>query len=75
MEKGWGGTAQQRMDKAYSAFARESGVNLPPAPPPVTLARLVDAEARAATVEPAAPVTDAVVPREDPLPSSLGSPT
>ena len=75
MEKGWGGTAQQRMDAAYSAYAREAGVNLPPAPPPVTLARLVDAEARAATVEPAAPVTDAVVPREDPQPSASGSPT
>ena len=69
MERGWGGTAQQRMDNAYTAFARQSGVNLPPAPPPVTLARLVDAEARAATAEPAAPVAGAVTPREDPAAS------
>jgi len=75
LERGWGGTAQQRMDANYSAFAREAGVNLPPAPPPVTLARLVDAEARAATAEPAAPVSDAVIPREDPVASAGGAPT
>jgi len=69
MERGWGGTAQQRMDNAYAAFARQAGVNLPPAPAPTTLARLVDAEARAATAEPAAPVAGAVTPREDPAPT------
>ncbi len=69
MERGWGGTAQQRMDAAYAAFAAQAGVNLPPAPPPITLARLVDAEARVANADPAAAVAGAITPREDPAPA------
>ncbi|VVT15333.1 penicillin-binding protein 2 [Erythrobacter sp. EC-HK427] len=66
LEAGWGGTAQQRLDRQYAAYAQAAGVDLPPAPPPITLARQVDAEARAAADEPEEAATDAVTPREDP---------
>ena len=72
LERGWGGTAQQRMDAAYAAYATQAGINLPPAPPPITLARQVDAEARAAIADPAAPATDAIAPREDPVATAAG---
>ena len=65
MEKQWGGTAQERLDRQYTAYATAAGVNLPPAPPPISLAKQVDAEARAAVIAPAAPVTGAVTPRDE----------
>ncbi len=73
LENQWGGTAQQRMDSQYAAYASAAGVDLPPAPPPVQLARQVDAEARAAVAEPAQPATGAVTPREDADPSAPGT--
>ncbi|RJY08435.1 penicillin-binding protein 2 [Aurantiacibacter aquimixticola] len=66
LEEQWGGTAQERLDKQYTAYATAAGVDLPPAPPPITLARQVDAEARAAFAEPDEADTDAFTPREDP---------
>ncbi|RIV80969.1 penicillin-binding protein 2 [Aurantiacibacter xanthus] len=72
-EKQWGGTAQQRLAQSYAAYAAAAGVDLPPAPPPFKLAEKVDAEARAATAEPDTPVTDALVPREDPVASANGN--
>ncbi len=68
MEKQWGGTAQQRLAADYARYATAAGINIPPPPDPVTLARQVDAEARAAAPEPARPVTGAVTPREDASP-------
>ena len=65
LEAQWGGTAQQRLDAQYAAYAAAAGVDLPPAPPPVTLAEQVDAEARAAVNEPRQAVTGAITPRED----------
>ncbi|WP_271077892.1 penicillin-binding protein 2 [Aurantiacibacter sp. MUD61] len=70
LEEQWGGTAQERLDRQYAQYAAAAGVDLPPAPPPVTLARQVDAEARAAAAEPDAPATDAFVPREEANPRS-----
>lgn len=72
LEKQWGGTAQERLDRQYAQFAAAAGVDLPPAPPPVTLAKQVDAEARAASAEPQAPATDAIAPREEANPRSEG---
>ena len=72
-EKQWGGTAQQRLEQSYAAYAAAAGVDLPPAPAPVKLAEKVDAEARAAISEPKTPVTDALVPREDPVASANGN--
>lgn len=70
LEEQWGGTAQQRLDAQYSAYATAAGVDLPPAPPPITLARQVDAEARAASAEPEQAVTGAISPREEANPRS-----
>jgi penicillin-binding protein 2 len=66
LEKQWGGTAQERLNAAYARFAAEAGEAVPPAPQDLTtVARKVDAEARAA-VQHARPDTDAVEPREEP---------
>ena len=70
LEEQWGGTAQQRLDRQYAAYAAAQGVDLPQAPPPITLARQVDAEARAAVAEPSQATTGAFTPREEPNPRS-----
>ena len=70
LEQQWGGTAQQRLDAQYAAYAAAAGETLPPAPPPITLARQVDAEARAAVSDPSQAFTGAVTPREDATPRS-----
>jgi len=75
LERQWGGTAQQRLDQQYAAYATAAGVDLPPAPPPITLARQVDAEARAAGAEPEQANTDAFVPREEATPRAAGTVT
>ncbi|MDF1834804.1 MAG: penicillin-binding protein 2 [Alteraurantiacibacter sp. bin_em_oilr2.035] len=70
LEAQWGGTAQQRLDRQYAAYAAAAGVDLPPVPAPMTLAQQVDAEARAAVIEPVRADTDAFVPREEANPRS-----
>lgn len=72
LEKQWGGTAQQRLDANYAQYAVAAGVDLPPPPDPITLARQVDAEARAAALEPDSVVTGAITPREEANPSATG---
>lgn len=72
LEKQWGGTAQERLDRQYLQYASAAGVDLPPAPPPFTLAREVDAEARSAVPEPEAPAGDAITPREEANPLGDG---
>ncbi len=47
LEKQWGGTAQERLDADYMRFAEAAGVDIPAPPDPITLARQVEAEARA----------------------------
>jgi penicillin-binding protein 2 len=70
MEKQWGGTAQQRLAADYVRYATAAGLDLPPAPAdPETIARLVDAEARAAA-EPSAIASQAVAPRPEAEPSA-----
>jgi len=75
LEKQWGGTAQQRLDRQYLEYASAAGVDLPPAPPPITLAREVVAEARSDAAELEAPANDAFVPREDANPRADGAET
>ena len=66
LEEQWGGTAQERLTASYARFAAEAGEIVPPAPQDLTtVARKVDAEARAA-VQPDRPATGAIEPREDP---------
>jgi len=67
LEKQWGGTAQQRLDATYAAYAAAAGVDVPPAPAdPAAVAREVDAEARAAAAQPTAAATEAVAPAPEP---------
>ncbi|MFC3097750.1 penicillin-binding protein 2 [Alteraurantiacibacter palmitatis] len=70
LERQWGGTAQERLAADYARYAAAAGVDLPRPPDPITLARQVEAEARAAAPEPATPVPDAIIPREDPVASA-----
>jgi penicillin-binding protein 2 len=65
LEEQWGGTAQQRLAARYAEYAAAAGVDLPRAPDPVRLAAQVDAEARAASLEPERAITDAITPRSD----------
>jgi penicillin-binding protein 2 len=71
MEQQWGGTAQERLAADYARYATAAGLDLPPAPAdPETIARLVDAEARAAA-EPSALASQAVSPRPEAEPSAV----
>ncbi len=75
LERQWGGTAQERLDAQYAAYAAAAGVNLPPAPPPVTLAEQVDAEARAAYEGPQQADDRVFTPRDEANPRADGTPT
>jgi penicillin-binding protein 2 len=67
LEEQWGGTAQERLNADYARFAAAAGIDVPPAPAdPVTVARQVDAEARAA-VERAQPTAGAIDPAPEPV--------
>jgi penicillin-binding protein 2 len=67
LEEQWGGTAQERLNADYARFAAAAGVDVPPAPAdPVTVARQVDAEARAA-VEREQPTAGAIEPAPEPV--------
>ncbi|RIV88902.1 penicillin-binding protein 2 [Aurantiacibacter zhengii] len=65
LEEQWGGTAQERLDRQYQAYASAAGVDLPPAPPPVTLSEQVDAEARAAYSGPEQADSTVFSPRDE----------
>ncbi|MDY7097373.1 MAG: penicillin-binding protein 2 [Pseudomonadota bacterium] len=73
MERQWGGTAQERLEKRYAAYAAERGatVTAPPRRDEDIFAR-VEAEARLAAQQSEAIADDVIVPRPDPAAS--GSP-
>jgi penicillin-binding protein 2 len=74
LEQQWGGTAQERLAADYARYASAAGLDLPPAPAdPETIARLVDAEARAAA-QPSAIASQAVAPRPEAEPSATAAP-
>ena len=68
LENQWGGTAQQRLDARYAAYAAQAGeaVQRPPRNDADIFAR-VDAEARAAAREPKTAVTGAATPPPEPV--------
>ncbi len=74
LEEQWGGTAQQRLDRQYQAYAAAAGVDLPPAPPPIALAEQVDAEARAAYSAPDEAVDRVFAPRDEANPRAEEAP-
>ncbi|QYU71026.1 penicillin-binding protein 2 [Leptolyngbya sp. 15MV] len=66
LEKGWGGTAQQRLDARYAAYAAQAGLSVPALPRrEQEIFDRVDAEARAAALRPAALATDAAINRSE----------
>ncbi|WP_233998497.1 penicillin-binding protein 2 [Erythrobacter sp. YT30] len=66
LEKQWGGTAQQRLERRYAAYAAERGesVTRPPSRDEEIFDR-VEAEARLAAAQSEEIAGDAIVPRED----------
>lgn len=73
LEKQWGGTAQERLDKAYAAYAAERGADVPPQPRRhEDIFDLVEAEARLDADRAQEVGEDFVAPRPDPVAS--GSP-
>ncbi len=73
LEEQWGGTAQERLDAQYASFAAAAGIDVPPAPDDLTtVARQVDAEARAAA-EPGL-VQEAISPAPEPIATEAAAP-
>lgn len=74
LEKQWGGTAQDRLAKKYAAFAAQAGEAVQPVPRrEEDIFDQVDAEARAAALQPVAEATDAAINRSEVLDSSAVS--
>lgn len=66
LEKQWGGTALERLDARYAAYAAEAGQTVPPVPRrEAEIFARVDAEARAAAMIPVTLATDAAVNRAE----------
>ena len=73
LERQWGGTAQERLEKRYAAYAAERGASVTPPPRrDEDIFDQVEAEARAAAQQSTAIANDAIAPRPDPAAS--GSP-
>ena len=67
LEKGWGGTPQQRMARRYTSFAQQMGVDVPRAPSdPAVVAARVEAEAANAAI-PDTAATAAASPAPEPV--------
>jgi penicillin-binding protein 2 len=64
LEKQWGGTAQERLSRKYANYAAQAGETVQPAPRrDEDIFDQVDAEARAAALQPVAEATDAAINR------------
>lgn len=72
LERQWGGTAQQRLERRYAAYAAERGeVADPPPRRDEDIFAMVEAEARRAAEAPAALATQAVDPRSEAVSASV----
>ncbi len=66
LEQQWGGTAQQRLEQRYAAYAAERGATVKPAPRrEQEIFDQVEAEARVAARQSEAIASDAIVPRDE----------
>ena len=75
LEKQWGGTAQQRLEARYAAYAEERGATVTPPPRrDEEIFDLVEAEARVAARQSEAIADDVIVPREDQTAAGTPSP-
>ena len=64
LEKQWGGTAQERLEKKYASYAREAGEEILPQPKrDEEIFASVDAEARAVAQQTIADTADAAIIR------------
>lgn len=73
LEQQWGGTAQQRLEQRYAAYAAARGATVKPAPRrEQEIFDQVEAEARVAARQSEAIARDAIVPRHE---SSAAAPT
>ncbi len=73
LEKQWGGTAQQRLDARYAAYAAERGEQVVTAPRrDEDIFDQVEAEARVDATQSEAIADDAIAPRADP--AAVGTP-
>ncbi|KPF65137.1 penicillin-binding protein 2 [Porphyrobacter sp. AAP60] len=71
LEKQWGGTAQQRLDARYSAYAAARGATVSRAPRrEEEIFDRVEAEARAAATQTESIATEAIAPRPEANPSA-----
>ncbi|MXO85251.1 penicillin-binding protein 2 [Altererythrobacter aurantiacus] len=68
LEKQWGGTAQERLNKQYAAYAAEAGETVPPVPRrEEDIFAQVEAEARLAVRQSESMADGVITPREDPF--------
>ena len=75
LEEQWGGTARQRLDAKYAAYAAAAGEAVPPAPKrDEDIFDRVEAEARAAAQQPQSIADTAVVPRSEETPRGVDGP-
>ena len=75
LEEQWGGTARQRLDAKYAAYAAAAGETVPPAPKrDEDIFDQVEAEARAAAQQPQEIADTAVTPRPEETPRSTSAP-
>jgi len=75
LERQWGGTAQERLEKRYAAYAAERGASVTPPPRrDEDIFDQVEAEARIAAMQSEAIANDAIAPRSDPAASGTPPP-
>ena len=78
-EKQWGGTAKERLEKKYAAYAAAAGETVQPViRRDEDIFDQVEAEARAAAMQPTEIADDAIAPRDDPdapRPTASSTPT
>lgn len=73
LEEQWGGTAQERLDAQYRAYAASAGETVPPVPSrSEEIFDQVEAEARVAAQQPEEIANDAIAPRDEANP--VGAP-
>ncbi len=75
LEAQWGGTAQERLDRKYAAYAQAAGETVPPAPKRAEdIFDQVEAEARVAAQQPEEIADEAVAPRPEANPEGAPRP-